>query len=85
MDLIYCPFSRACGTCDKRTYYTLTDEEGRSFPLRRYSVFGACRFEVYNCAPLSARAEISPLLDETAKELLRGRTATRGHEKGSMQ
>ncbi len=85
MDLIYCPFSRTCAKCDKREYYTATDEDGRSFPLRRYRAFGACRFELYNCAPLRAEAEVSPLADETAKELLRGRTATRGHEKGSMQ
>lgn len=85
MDLIYCPFSRACGSCDKRAYYALTDEDGRSFPLRRYSVFGACRFEVYNCAPLSASAEVSPLGDETAREALRGRAATHGHERGSVQ
>ncbi|MGN0814246.1 MAG: U32 family peptidase [Candidatus Coproplasma sp.] len=53
MDLIYCPFSRSCKNCDKRSAYTLTDEQGRAFPLRRYSA-SLCRFEVYNCSPLVA-------------------------------
>ena len=54
MDLCYCPFGRTCKTCDKRGEYRLTDEAGRSFPLRRYRT-GAkyCRFEVYNCVPLA--------------------------------
>ena len=53
MDLIYCPFSRDCKNCDRREHYFLTDEEGRKFPLRRYTITGPCRFEVYNCASLS--------------------------------
>ncbi|MBQ8375156.1 MAG: U32 family peptidase [Clostridia bacterium] len=53
MDLIYCPFERTCGSCDKRQLYTLTDENSREFPVRRVlSADGACRFEVYNCASL---------------------------------
>jgi hypothetical protein len=51
MDLIYCPFGKSCNTCDKRTLYTLTDDEGRKFPLRRYQI-KECRFELYNCAKL---------------------------------
>ncbi|MDE6850504.1 MAG: hypothetical protein K2J54_04170, partial [Clostridia bacterium] len=51
MDLIYCPFGKTCGQCDKRSLYTLTDENGREFPLRRYAV-GECRFELFNCARL---------------------------------
>ena len=51
MDLIYCPFEKKCASCDRRKIYTLTDENGRKFPLRRYEVTG-CRFEVYNCADL---------------------------------
>lgn len=51
MDLIYCPFGKKCKTCDKRRKYVLTDENGRKFPLHRYS-FGECRFEVFNCADL---------------------------------
>lgn len=52
MDLCYCPFGKTCKACDKRTVYTLTDENGREFPVRRYTVDGNCRFEVYNCAAL---------------------------------
>lgn len=53
MDLIYCPFSKMCNKCDKLNKYTLTDENGRAFPVRRY-VLSGCRFEVYNCAFLTA-------------------------------
>lgn len=56
MDLCYCPFGRACAECDRREMYTMTDEEGRAFPLRRYRAAGGCRFELYNCAPLAAGA-----------------------------
>ena len=53
MDLCYCPFGKTCAVCDKRERYTLTDEHGRNFPVRRYLASdGACRFEVYNCAEL---------------------------------
>jgi putative protease len=51
MDLIYCPFSKTCSSCDKRNLYNLTDENNRVFPIRRY-VTSSCRFELYNCAPL---------------------------------
>ncbi len=53
MDLCYCPFGKTCNKCDKRNHYTLTDENGRTFPVKRYlSADGNCRFEVYNCADL---------------------------------
>ena len=53
MDLCYCPFGKTCAKCDKKDIYTLTDENGRKFPVRRYvSADGNCRFEVYNCAQL---------------------------------
>ncbi len=53
MDLCYCPFGKTCANCDKKERYRLTDEGGRSFPLRRYlAADGSCRFEVYNCADL---------------------------------
>ena len=53
MDLCYCPFGKTCSACDKRTKYTLTDENGRAFPVQRYlSADGGCRFEIYNCADL---------------------------------
>ena len=53
MDLCYCPFGKTCVSCDKKAVYTLTDENGREFPVRRYiGADGNCRFEVYNCAHL---------------------------------
>lgn len=54
MDLCYCPFGKTCAVCDKRDSYTLTDENGREFPVRRYKDgSGECRFEIYNCACLA--------------------------------
>lgn len=64
MDLVYCPFEKRCANCDRRGAYTLTDENGREFPLRRY-VTGACRFELYNCASLAAATPTGALLDCT--------------------
>ncbi len=53
MDLCYCPFGKTCKACDKKTLYSLTDEGGRVFPVRRYAAAdGTCRFEVYNCTNL---------------------------------
>jgi len=53
MDLCYCPFGKTCVSCDKKRVYTLTDENDRTFPVRRYQAAdGSCRFEVYNCASL---------------------------------
>lgn len=53
MDLCYCPFGKTCSACDKKRTYTLTDENGREFPVSRYEAAdGSCRFEVYNCAKL---------------------------------
>ena len=53
MDLCYCPFGKTCNACDRKQTYTLTDENGRVFPVKRYvSASGTCRFEVYNCADL---------------------------------
>ncbi len=53
MDICYCPFEKTCNRCDRRSSYTLTDENGREFPVRRYvDGQGACRFEIYNCASL---------------------------------
>lgn len=53
MDLIYCPFGRTCRSCNKRRTYTLTDEAGRKFSIKRYET-SLCRFELYNCANLLA-------------------------------
>ncbi len=53
MDLCYCPFGKTCNVCDQRQTYMLTDEQNRTFPVRRYiDGEGECRFEVYNCAHL---------------------------------
>jgi putative protease len=54
MDLIYCPFGKTCASCDKRENYLLTDENNRTFPLRRYKA-DECRFELFNCASLIAQ------------------------------
>ena len=94
MDLSYCPFERTCSACDRRAFYTLTDEAGRVFPLRRYRAADGCRFELYNCAPLAAeRAKASVLVDCSAGgtayfAALRAGTpvagATRGHAARSL-
>lgn len=77
MDLIYCPFEKKCSSCDKRNLYTLTDGEGRKFPLRRYKT-GECRFEVYNCADLESKGcKAGALTDETLPTENKDRT--RGH------
>ncbi len=68
MDLCYCPFGKTCSSCDKRAVYSLTDENGRVFPVRRYvTIDGSCRFEVYNCADLIGQGvkDIGGLLDLT--------------------
>lgn len=65
MDLIYCPFGRMCSSCDKRRAYTLTDETGRKFALKRYET-SLCRFELYNCANIfSERGSFGGLYDFT--------------------
>ena len=71
MDLCYCPFGKTCKDCDKKTVYQLTDENGRVFPVRRYtSANGECRFEVYNCASLISDGmdNMGQLLDLTLVE-----------------
>ncbi len=47
MDLIYCPSGANCASCKKKSEYSMTDEEGRRFPVRRYRM-RSCRFEIYN-------------------------------------
>ena len=64
MDLIYCPFGRKCNNCDRRRTYTLTDESGRKFPMRRYKT-SVCRFEIFNCASLLGNAVTGALIDST--------------------
>ena len=85
MELCYCPFSHACNGCDKRDLYTLTDEAGRKFPLRRYRAAGPyCRFELYNCAPLISDGGLpSALVDETVGREF-AEPPTRGHANRSM-
>lgn len=51
MDLGYCVFSKTCKQCDCKSFYKLTDEAGREFPLHRYEN-SECRFEIFNCAPI---------------------------------
>ena len=72
MDLCYCPFGKTCGACDKRDFYTLTDENERKFSVRRYKDgFGECRFEIFNCAYLAGGAAaggIVPLIDCTCEK-----------------
>ncbi len=75
MDLIYCPFEKTCDKCDRRERYSLTDENDRVFPVRRY-LLSSCRFEVYNCAPLVSDAkDAGKLVDlsliENKKEVLK--------------
>ena len=95
MDLCYCPFGKTCASCDRRAYYTLTDEAGRSFLLRRYRVADGCRFEVYNCAPLAAgTGKPSALADCSSGDLTAAACArdpegklagaTRGHAARSL-
>lgn len=78
MDLIYCPFSKTCKDCDKKQVFTLTDENGREFPLRRYTVNG-CRFELYNCANLANRTPIAGVLSERVIDCSRYKSTTQGH------
>ena len=82
MDLIYCPFGKSCASCDGRERYTLTDEAGREFPLRHYESVSGCRFEVYNCARLEAKAEGANCLTDESVGGLCG--VTRGHGRESM-
>lgn len=80
MDLIYCPFGKKCKSCDKRNVYTLTDENGRKFPLRRYKIDGNCRFEVYNCANLvSSQNFCGALFDFSLEENAAVPLAMRGN------
>lgn len=78
MDLIYCPFSKTCKDCDKRERYTLTDENGREFSLRRYEI-GGCRFELYNCASLSERTPFTGVLTERVIPAKAYKSHTQGH------
>ena len=54
MDLIYCPFSKNCKTCNYTNNSYLKDDEGRVFPIFRYK-FKNCRFKVYNMAEIYAK------------------------------
>ena len=67
MDLIYCPFGKNCKSCDRQSIYTLTDEAGRKFPVKRYKT-SSCRFEVYNCVHLLSVSPMGSLLDCTLEK-----------------
>ena len=82
MDLCYCPFEKSCSSCEKRTYYTLTDEEGRKFPLRRYVMSGQCRFELFNCAPLAQISGECGVLQDFTQKI--SAPPTKGHAERSM-
>ena len=85
MDLCYCPFSRTCASCDKRDVYTLTDEAGRAFPMRRYRAAEGCRFELFNCARLSSEGGApSALFDGSLAERAEQAQTTKGHTIRSM-
>ncbi len=84
MDLIWCPFGRTCDRCDRKKTYRLTDEEGRKFPLRRYRFSGmVCRFEVYNCANLTACGTLASRIAD-ATEGTECALSTKGHAERSM-
>ena len=68
MDLVYCPFGKSCSSCDRRDFYALTDEGGRKFLLRRYSV-GECRFEVLNCASLVGENAVTGILCDFTSQI----------------
>ena len=88
MDLIYCPFGKSCAACDKRDFYTLTDENGRAFPLRRYEA-GGCRFELFNCARLDFKNNFTgALIDFTTGadgQNCQTKNRTKGHTENPVQ
>lgn len=51
MDLIYCPFSKNCSTCENLDDFILQDTDKRDFKVIRYKTT-ECRFKVFNCARL---------------------------------
>ncbi|MCD8372828.1 MAG: U32 family peptidase [Clostridia bacterium] len=85
MDIIYCPFSKTCSTCDRRQFYTLTDGEGRKFPLRRYST-SSCRFELYNCALLKCvEGDGVGNLYDYSNGIIQSENITKGHTQLSVK
>ncbi len=85
MDLIYCPFEKTCAACSRREFYSMRDEAGRIFPLRRYlSPTGACRFEVYNCAALLTEAGTAGRLYDDSALAVRPHATTKGHAERSV-
>ncbi len=54
MDLIYCPFSMNCDSCNRGNIYNLTDEDKRNYIVRRYKI-SKCMFEVYNPYNLNSK------------------------------
>lgn len=86
MDLCYCPFEMTCADCDARRRYLLTDEEGRRFPLIRYrAAEKPCRFEIYNCAPLSSERGLASVLRDGSVSYPSSAGYTKGHSERSMQ
>lgn len=83
MDLIYCPFGKTCNVCDKRGFYTLTDENGRAFPLRRYET-SACRFELFNCARLDCKNNFTGVLSDVTAQTVPVKNHTKGHSENPV-
>lgn len=47
-EFLYCPFGRECSACKRGDEFSVNDETGHKFILRRYRLGGRCRFELYN-------------------------------------
>ncbi len=84
MDLIYCPFSKNCATCDKKDLYYLTDENERKFVLRRYQS-NSCRFELYNCVDyISDNLFTNTLFDLSATEKAKSAYIFNNYKNGKL-
>lgn len=54
MSLIYCPFGKKCGDCNKKDSFYLIDGENRKFKVRRFKL-SSCRFEIFNESRLKSK------------------------------
>lgn len=54
MSLIYCPFGKRCGDCNKKDSFYLIDGENRKFKVRRFKL-SSCRFEIFNESRLKSK------------------------------
>lgn len=83
MDLIYCPFGKSCGQCDRKRLYTLTDENNREFILHRYEI-GGCRFELFNCARLVCENNFTGILTDLTADGADVKNHTKGHSENPV-